>query len=236
MALETSIHDLVQQLRRAGPRPSERLIERILAYGPSARGGLLTLATEKQTLHEPEPVCWGPVHALRLLMEMPDVTMIPPLLATIPVEVQAEGDAGEYWASEVLDVIASCGPESIPLLWAYGDDTNYTERARGAAVHALVFVVYGAPEAREIVTTEARTRLTTCTDPLMGAFLVNVLAQLGVAAAYAEVMAGYHAGRVNAEIIPAATARQLLLAAKPAVPPRYTFWERYEFYGPFAED
>lgn len=236
MSLETPVHNLVQQLKRAGLRPTEQLVERIQAYDSAARDALLRLATDKTSLREPAPVCWGPVHALRLLGEMPDPTIITPLLDTVPVEVYTRGDAAEYWASEVLEIIATCGAAAIPVIWSYADDTSHTERSRGAAVQALVLVVVHATEARESVVVETRTRLATCDDPLMGAFLVNTLAQLGVAEAYQEVMVAYREGRVDTEVMPAATARQLLLSGKADMSLHHTFWERYTIDGPFAEE
>jgi hypothetical protein len=233
-------NELVQQLKRAGTRPPERLVGRILAHGAVAREPLLQLATDTQTLHAPEPACWGPIHALRLLGELPDMAMIAPLLDTLPIEIRDEQDqASEIWAGEVLDVIASCGPEAIPVLWNWADDETHSERSRASAVHTLSYIAGRFDETYNPIVEEARTRLEHARqqqDRNAVTFLVYMIAGLGVQTAYHEVMAAYREGQVDTTVLPASAARQLLLnqGAQDAFT-RLSFWERYDEYGPSSD-
>jgi hypothetical protein len=238
MAEATPANELVQQLRRAGMRPSERLVGRILACGAAAREPLLQLATDTQTLYAAEPACWGPIHALRLLGELPDIAIIPPLLSTLPIEVRHEDDqAPEIWAGEVLDILASCGAEAVPLLWEWADDTAHSERSRASAAHTLSYIAARFDETYSPIVTEARTRLEHARqqqDRQATTFLVHLLAGLGVQDAYQAVMAAYREGQVDTKMLPASTARQLLLSqgTRDALV-WLSLWERYDEYGPF---
>lgn len=239
MRLETRISELVSQLRRIGPKPSERLIELIVEQGAAARGSLLELATDVQTLQEPDPVCWGPLHALRLLGEIPDIANIQPLLKLLPIEVYAEDDeASNLWASEVVQIIGRCGASAEAVLWKWVDEPEHTASSRGAAVHALAYAATVATEMREQLIASLRSRLDSEHDPVIAAYLVNALAELGVEAAYKQIMAAYRAGRVDSEIMPASVARQLLLGGGHDLLncANHSFWERYDHHGPFPSD
>jgi hypothetical protein len=238
MSEATSAHELVQQLRRAGMRPSERLVGRILAHGAAAREPLLQLATDTQTLYAPEPACWGPIHGLRLLGELPDIAIIPPLLNALPIEIHNDQDqAPEIWASEVLDILTTCDAEAIPVLWDWADDETHSGRSRASAVHTLNYIAYHIEETYGPIVEEARARLEHARqqqDRQVTTFLVYLLASLGVQSAYQEVMAAYREGQVDTTVLSASAARQLLLTqtALDALP-RLSFWDRYNEYGPF---
>lgn len=236
MPAEKTVQELVGQLKQAGLRPSERLVERILSHGVDAREPLIALATETALLYEAEPLCWGPIHALRLLGEVPDAAMIEPLLRMTPVTIRDEDDqAPELWADDVLEIIARCGAVAIPHLWAWAADETHSYRSRGAALHAMAHVVYSAPEARDDVVQEARARLSQTEDMDMTTFLVYLLASLGIADAYQDVMAAYKAQRVDTQMIRASAARQLLLGKVNEEDfAQHTFWQLYDEYGPVA--
>ncbi len=235
MPLETPVDDLVRQLRRVGLRPSERLVQLILAYEPAARGPLLALATDLRALEEPEPVCWGPLHALRLLGELPDVDIIPPLLGLLPIAIEDENDIPpQYWGNEVLQILGRCGAAAVPVLWAWFDDSTHEHASRGAAVQTLSYVANFAPEIRDDLVAELRSRFARETNPTLAAHLVAVLADLGVQDAYAEILAAYRAHRVDSNVMPAANARQLLLSGgQPHLScVKHPLWERYDQHGP----
>jgi hypothetical protein len=165
--------------------------------------------------------------------------MISPLLDTLPIEIRDEEDqASEIWAGEILDIIASCGTEAIPVLWDWADDETHSERSRASAVHTLSYIAGRFDEAYTPIAEEARARLERARqqqDSNAVTFLVYMLAGLGVQSAYQEVMAAYREGQVDTAILPAKAARQLLLnqGAQDAFT-RLSFWERYDEYGPFA--
>lgn len=240
MPAELSAHELVGQLRTVGRRPAKRLVERILAYGAAARAPLLDLATDIQALYTNEPACWGPIHALRLLGEQPDPAIIAPLLGVLPVHLRYERDhAPELWAGEVLDVLSLCGPAAIPTLWQLADDEAQSQRTRGAAIQTMILIAATSASAsadlRADLEAGARARLEQTQDRAIAAFLISLLANLGAAAAYQEIMAAYRAGRVDTTIFAAADARQMLFGQnRPEYELPQSFWERYEMHGPFA--
>lgn len=166
-----TIDELLEQLQRAGRQPSERLVERILEHGAEARAHLLRLATATDLLIEEEPRCWGPVHALRLLGEVPDLAMILPLLERLPIMLQSnEDDPAHFWSSEVLDIASAVGPSAIPLLWATAEDVANGRWVRGAALYMLAHIAIESADQRDAIVAEARTRLAhSLSQPTVGA-------------------------------------------------------------------
>jgi hypothetical protein len=236
MSTDTTIAELVRQLQHAGMRPPRHVVQRILTHGDGARAPLIELATSTHKLYEAEPICWGPLHALRLLGEIPDVSMLPPLLSALPVEIRDEHDqATELWAAEVLDVASECGPDAIPLLWEWVSDTSHSQHSRGAALHTLVYIAYRWIAYFDTIVEEARTRLRQQPDMTETTFLAFLLANLTVADAYDEVMAAYREKRVDTAVLSASQARQMILSGiEPAdYTSRFEFWERYDIDGPF---
>lgn len=236
MPLETPIADLIAQLRRVGVRPPERLVATILEYGPAAVGPLLKLATDVALFDEPEPVCWAPLHALRLLGELPDPAIIDPLLERLPVSVRGPDDLpAQMWGNESVQMIGRCGAAALPHLWERANDTSRDAIARGLTVQAITYAAVMDAAQREPLIMELRRRFEDEADPTFCTFLVTALGVLGDNESYAAVMAAYRAGRLSSEILPSADARQLLLGGgDPAMlHVRISFWERYEQHGPF---
>jgi hypothetical protein len=237
MPVETPTADLVRQLSRVGLRPDERLVRHILDQGETARAELLGLATTIPALHEELPASLGPLHALRLLGELPDISMIAPLLAALPVPImdpQTDIPA-QLYATEVLQIIGRIGAPAVDALWSLADDPAGSDAARGAAINAQAYVATYAPETREQIIDEARGRLATeGADPVALTGLVGLLAEMGDAASYPAVMAAYRAGKIDQSRIPAAAARQLLLGGgrKELTCVKHPLWERYDQHGP----
>lgn len=235
MPVDTPAIDLVRQLSRVGLRPDERLVKRIVEQGPAAREALLVLATDIEALHSELPGALGPLHALRLLGELPDVTMIAPLLGALPVPVIDDEDvAARLYATEVLQIIGRVGEPAVAALLAYADDEANPELTRAAAVSGLAYVATYAPATREVVLSEARRRLDLDQSLYVTTGIVTLLAELGDAASYPAVMAAYKAGRVEKDQAPAAAARQFLLGGgrKDLTCVNHPLWERYDHHGP----
>ncbi len=236
MAAKSSPADLVRQLSRAGLRPSERLVQQILAPGPAARSELLKLATSIEDLHEPMPATLGPLHALRLLGELPDVSIIAPLLDRLPAPVWSEEDVpSQLYNREAQEMIGRIGAPAVPVLLSYADDETRPPLARTFAMACLSYVATRAPEVRDTVIAEARRRLEADHPRPVGTGAVMVLSDLGDKDSYQLVMAAYRAGRVDQQAAPAATARQYLLGGgRPnTANVNLAFFERYERSGPF---
>ncbi len=238
MAAKSSSADLVRQLSRAGLRPSERLVQQILAPGPAARSELLKLATSIEDLHEPMPATIGPLHALRLLGELPDVSIIVPLLERLPAPVWGQTDVpSQLYNQEALEMIGRVGAPALPVLLSYADDETHPPLARMLAMACLSYVAIRAPEVRDTVIAEARRRLEADHPWPVGTGAAMALSDLGDKDSYQLVMAAYRAGRVNQEAAPAATARQYLLGGgRPnTANVNLAFFERYERSGPFLK-
>jgi hypothetical protein len=237
MPVETPTADLVRQLSRVGLRPDERLVSHLLDRGDEARSALIALATNIPALHEEVPACLGPLHALRLLGELPDPSMIRPLLSALPVPIiDPERDvAANMYANEILQIIGRVGAPAVPVLWQIADDASVIEQSRGAAANALAYVAAYAPEVRDEVIAEARRRLADEALPsvtISGA--VTLLAEIGDAPSYKAVMAAYRAGKVDQAHMPAAAARQLLLGGgrQDLKCVTHPLWDRYDKHGP----
>lgn len=235
MPLDVPVADLVRQLSRVGLRPEERLVQRIVEHGPAARAELLRLATEVEALHGELPGALGPLHALRLLGELPDVEIIEPLFGALPVPIYDDEDVpARLYATEVLQIIGRIGAPAVEALLAYADDEGQPELTRAAAIGALAYVATYAPEVRDAVLAEGRRRLALELSTPMATGVVTLLAELGDAASYQPVMAAYREGRVDKEQAPAAAARQFLLGGgrKDLTCVSHPLGERYDHHGP----
>jgi hypothetical protein len=221
-------------------RPTERLVKQILNYGEAARTPLLALATNFELLERSSTSeRLAPLHALRLLGEMAGPANVAALLDALPVPYYGEEDAAsELWAREILQILGRGGSATVPTLWAYADNAEKQEISRAAALGALPFAIEMANEGRAELIEEARRRLSQEHAPTIGAALVRILAYLGDNASYRLVMDAYRAGRVDQYLMPAAQARQLLLAkgAGELACVRHPLWERYDEHGPTARD
>src|SRR5262245_43883941 len=147
MTIDLAIADKVKQLRREGLRPSERLARTITSAGPAAIGPLLALATEVELLHEDEPECFAPIHALRLLGELRPVEVIQPLLREYPIELDYEDEElPSIWVDEAPQIVARIGAPAVEPLWRIADDESWTIPARSAALIALTYATAVDPD------------------------------------------------------------------------------------------
>jgi hypothetical protein len=240
MPLDVPITELVRQLSRVGLRPDERLVRRILDHGAAARPALLELALDLEALWDEDPtVTLGPLHALRLLCELPDIELIAPLFDQIPLPaIDEEQDvAALLYATELSHAVGRIGAPAVAALWAYIDAETTAPPSRTVALGALAAVATYALEVRDEVLAAARDRLAATEDRAIATGLAVLLADLGDAASYRAVLAAYQARLINQEQVPAATARQFLLGGgrKSLEHVHYDLEERYELLGPFAQ-
>jgi hypothetical protein len=238
MTIDFAVGDRVRQLRKAGVRPPERLVEAIQKAGVGAVQPLLALATEVELLHEDESDCYGPIHALRLLGELPSLEIITPLMEQLPVGLEyPDEELPKMWATDVPQIIGRIGAPAIEPLWAIVDDDTKPPARRGAALITIVYATRIAPEQRDEVVAQLRERLNTSDDPKHRAYLVMALGDIGVRDIYATVLQMYREGQIDQSIFPARHARQLLLTEeKQNNNVHLTFWERYDTYGPYGDE
>jgi hypothetical protein len=236
MMIDLAVSEYVKQLRRAGAQPSERLTRHILQAGLASLGPLLDLALDTDLLHEDEPECFAPLHALRLLGELGSAEIVEPIIGAYPV-IQEYPDERLpiMWADEGSQMIGRLGAAAVEPLWEIADDSSWNSINRGVALLALVYATRVAPEIREQVVDGLLERLPNSDDPEMTAHLVSSMASLGVASVYKQIMDLYRQGRVDQSIIPPGAARQLLLA-EPGTRldcVLHPLNERYEAHGPY---
>ena len=235
MPINTPAADIVQQLRRVGLRPPVTLVERILEQPEAAIFPLLELALDAELLLEEPPKRWAPVHALRLLGELGSTEIIAPLLGAFPLAFEGpEDEAPNMWATEAPQIIGRLGEAATETLWAWIDDAQRHLIARAAAIESLPFTTAVAPELRDAIIDGFRSRLIEEEDQKLATLFVNALGRLGAANAYGDVMAAYRAGRIDTEMLPAASARQLLLGGGTSslACAAHPLWERYDDHGP----
>ncbi len=236
MRIDTPLTNLVAQLSRVGLRPEQRLVDQILAYGPAARTELLHLATNLEALHTALPTALGPLHALRLLGELPDVALIMPLLSGLPVEIYGDEDVpARLYGTELLQIIGRIGAPAIPALLAVAHDTTASDAMRSAAVNALAFVAAYAPETREEVLGIARGLLADLSATILATAAAATLADLGDRESYRPIMDAYRNKQLDQERAPAATVRQFLLSGgrQDLSCVKHPLGERYDHHGPF---
>lgn len=238
MPIDTPLNNLVAQLSRVGLRPEQRLVSQILAYGPAARVALLQLATKTEDLHSTESVAatLGPLHALRLLGEIPDIGMIMPLLSVVPIDIYGEEDVpARLYGTELLQMIGRIGAPAIPALLAVAHDESAGAAMRSAAVNALALVAGYAPETRDEIIGIARELLADLSDTVLATAAAATLADLGDRASYRPIMDAYRNKQLDQQRAPAATIRQFLLSGgrQDLSCVKHPLWERYEHHGPF---
>lgn len=239
MMTETQLERLAKRLYQADLLPSDELIDKLLAQGAAARPVLLAVATDAQTLTADEPECWAPLHALRLLIEMPDPSVIAPILNVLPVPWNGlEQDPGYFWAQEAPHVLGACGDTAVPELWKWFEDPAHNVPSRTMAIEALVIIALHHPELREEMISRFRELLAANDDFDIRSHAVRGLVNLAARDAYAEIMQAYREKRINSTLMPPAEARQRLFG-RPAAELEgalLDFWTRYDVYGPFDSD
>lgn len=239
MTIDFAFADSVRQLRKAGLRPSEKLVGSILKAGAAARPALLNLATNVDLLHAEPPDCYAPLHALRLLGELPGIDMIEPLINKIPLELIDEDEKlPQIWGEELPQMIARIGSEALTPLRTLVNDTERHIPQRMIVLIALGYLATTAPETRDQIMADLRAWLAQSEDPIIVAYLLITMADVNMPDIYPEAMRLFRAGKVDQHYLSPGMARQLLLTngSKRTASALLSLWERYEQYGPRADN
>lgn len=229
----------VRQLRQAERLPDKKVVANILNAGSTVYDPLLALATDVELLHQEEPVCYAPLHALRLLGEMPQPAMVEQLLQVLPIDIDdPDKEVIQFWTHELPQIIARMGDEVVDLLWAIVDNEECELTGRGIVLIALAYITVIVPDRRNDTITKIHERLATSDNKTFTGYMVSTLGNLGAEQAYADVMKLFREGRVDKSIIPPGVARQLLLSdsTRRLADVKLSFWERYDELGPFGEN
>ncbi|NOK64200.1 MAG: hypothetical protein GFH27_549323n61 [Chloroflexi bacterium AL-W] len=198
---------------------------------------LLELATDVQLLHQAEPACYAPLHALRLLGEMPQPTMMEQLLQVLPINIDdPDKEVIQLWTHELPQIMARMGDTVVDQLWTIVDNTEHELTGRGIVLIALAYITVLVPDRRSDVITQIHERLPTSENKTFTGYMVSTLSNLGAEQTYSDVMKLFREGRVDQAIIPPGVARQLLLSdsTRRLADVRLSFWERYDELGPFG--
>lgn len=233
--LDLAASSFVRQLRQAGIRPNDSLVRNIIKHADVLYQPLLDLATELELFDEDEPQMFAPLHALRLLGEMPRVEMIEPLMKQYPIQVYGEWDElSRLWATETPQIIGRLGAQAIQPLWAIADNAEWPREARTMAVVGLANAVTMEPSQRDELIAGLQQRFAEAEDTTARTNAAMGLASLGESSAYNQVMALYREGKLDKTIFAPGVARQLLLSGgeKSLTCTKHTLEERYDQHGP----
>lgn len=239
MTIDLAVGDDVRQLRKAGERPNERLVNHILRSGPAARPHLIELAVNVDLLHGDEPDCYAPMHALRLLGELPALEMIEPLLAVVPLELYYDGEMlPQMWGREMPQMLARIGAPAAEPLWTTADDSGRVPAQRAISLVALSHLPRVAPDQRDALVAAMRERLASFDDPTLVAYVLMALGEMQVSDIYPEAMRLFREGKVNQSVLPPGVARQLLLSPRKdqTACVLHPLWERYEQHPLLLDD
>ena len=240
--MTTDIHHVVSQLRRAGLRPSDRQWEIVKEAGALAVPALLDLALDVSALAGPEPAAYGPVHALRLLGDLPapDPPSIERLLRAPALPPLEPGAQPPYlWYQDLPQMVGRWGRAGFAAARRVMLDEGAEGEQRAIAAEAIGNAVAIDGDLREEAISVLLERLDSESDPYVVGHVVETLAHLHAFSAYNRVLAAYKRGGVDKTVIAAAEARRLLLTTGPS--PRFAcvhhpLAERYDKHGPFTEE
>ncbi len=217
MNASVEVREYIRQLRTIGAELPIPLAQRIIAAGESALGDLVAMAIDTTALSGPTPLCYAPLHALRLLGEIGSIDMIAPLShAPIPATPDRISEQrAAIWDGEVPQMIAKVGPSAHETLVALLDDEHTSNIGHHRVAIALAYMSLAFPDAREAIIATLDARLTT-PDSDRNASVALALANMGVEASYARVMAAYKDGHIAKDAVQPSQLRQLLLSRSSA--------------------
>ena len=208
--ISPELHDLLQQLRRAGFEAPRELQDRILAHGRAAVPALIELATDEY-LHSnkaKEPDVWAPMHAIRLLGELEAAEAVEPLIPLLQLD--------DDWLNEYLpQALGRMGRPAVEPLHAALFDPDLHTWGATAAAHALKDAAVHHPELRDEVVAIFTERLNVrdpSRDDVEGlyGFIISYLCELKAAEALPAIRRAYHDELVDEWIIrPEHVARDL---------------------------
>ena len=213
MSMTVEINEYVRQLRTVGAELPFPLAHRIIEAGELALGPLVALAIDTELIIGPIPLCYAPLHALRLLGEIANPAMIDPLIhAPIPASPDRISEQRTtIWDGEVPQMLARCGADALEPLLALLDNDHTSNIGHHRAAIARTYLSVAQSELTAIIVAALNARLTT-NDPDRNASAALALANMGVDASYPLVMAAYKEGHIAKDAVQPGPLRQLLLS------------------------
>ncbi|HMO59458.1 MAG TPA: HEAT repeat domain-containing protein [Roseiflexaceae bacterium] len=237
MTIDFDIRPTITQLQRVGIRPADKLLHKIMQYGPAAFEPLCELACNIDMLFEEPPACYAPIHALRLLGELRTPRSIEPLINALSGDIldSEDGTPEAVWANDAPQILGMIGRPAVDPLQALADDPERDMVQRGMALLALAFTIGIEPDLRPTVIGGLIERLAASDDREFNSHIVIALSNVAAREAYSQVMARFRAGAIDTDMITAAIARQMLYSSTRLGCVRHTLAERYASHGPFEQ-
>jgi hypothetical protein len=203
MTTVTPLETLLEQLLVAGEDPQAGLLQAVEDQGQAAVPSLIEVATDPDLIwaDSDSPQVWAPTHAMRLLGRLRAAAAVPPLLALLEEEADAE------WIHEELpDVLAQVGPAAIEPLKDFAAGRHRDLHARATACDSLVKVAGSHPETCREVVDFLRTFLPAYPDErpddeTFRGFVVSSLLDLTAKEAYPDVEAAFVEDRVDESVV-----------------------------------
>lgn len=175
-----------------------------LGIGPDDIPELIRLATDREIhdIHveeydEDDPTFYAAVHAIRALGQLHSEAAIYPLLSLFD-------ESGDEWiVEELAEVYGMIGPQAIPALASYLQDTSHEIYSRAYASNGLIDIAEKHPESRS----DAIAPITQVVgqfeenDPELTAFLIGDLAHVKATETLPLIERAFEAERVDEFII-----------------------------------
>lgn len=213
MTIDFDLVEYIRQIRTIGAELPIPLAQHIVNSGEAAVAPLLAIAIDTELLAGAAPLCYAPLHALRLLGELRDVSYIAPIInAGIPTAPDKISEQrGVIWDGEVPQVIARCGADALAHTLVLLDDEHTSNVGHHRAAIALAYLTVEVPELASEIIAALEARLTT-SDVDRNASVALALANMGSEKSYKVVMDAYKAGHIAKDAVQPGPLRQLLLS------------------------
>ena len=213
MTIDFDLVEYIRQIRTIGAELPIPLAHHIVSSGAAAVAPLVAIAIDTELLTGAAPLCFAPLHALRLLGELRDVSYIAPIIsAGIPsAPDKISEQRGVIWDGEVPQVIARCGADALAPTLALLDDEHTSNVGHHRAAIALAYLTVEVPELMAEIVAALEARLTT-SDVDRNASVALALANMGSEKSYKVVMDAYKVGHIAKDAVQPGPLRQLLLS------------------------
>lgn len=213
MTASIELQEYMRQLRTLGPDMAIPIAAHVVETGTDAVAPLTALAIDTELLVGPAPLCYGPIHALRLLGELDSSAAIGALIhAPVPAAPDRETEQRTtIWDGELPQIIARNGIGAIDTILALLDDDHTSNVGHHRAALALAYLSYAQPSALATIVAALEQRLTT-NNPDRNASVALALANMGSESSYPAVMAAYKNGSISKDAVQMGPMRKLLLS------------------------
>jgi len=160
------------------------------------------MVTDKELLSndpEEDPAGWAPVHAMRALGQLRDISALEPLLAASDLLLDDDEGLGDWALEELPEIFALLGPQSISSLEAVLSDTSRDLYVRSIAARGFELIAQKYPEYRDTCIEILARALSATHDKYseLNGFIVNHLIRLKAVEAASAIEQAFAADEVD---------------------------------------